>query len=81
MESGGSGTEGGGSDEKERRQKAVEASFEDPVPDEGQPGERIKDQAVEQEGGLSGGGFGKKKPSCHRPESDILIEAAKLTRK
>lgn len=46
MESGGSGTEGGGSDEMERRQKAVEASFEDPVPDEGQRGERIKDQAV-----------------------------------
>ena len=41
MESGGSGTEGGGSDEMERRQKAVEASFEDPVPDEGQRGERI----------------------------------------
>ena len=58
------------------RQKAVEASFEDPVPDEGQRGERIKDQAVEQEGGLSGGGFGKKKPSCHWPESDVLIEAA-----
>ena len=56
--------------------KSGQGLFEDPVPDEGQRGERIKDQAVEQEGGLSGGGFGKKKPSCHWPESDVLIEAA-----